>query len=153
MARAATVGGSNKVKITQNSKNDELEKVFKQLLKEGAAPFVFAITDTVNDEYKMLWIAQLKKVEFAKATEVQKRFLGWEDRDARIVRTGQAIKASILDEKGLAAGDILEGFTIAVARHDFPAYDGQEPVLNPESGKNVLVNGKEVYEHRELVEA
>lgn len=142
------------VKLSQTSKNADLEKAFAKIIENGQ-PIVFAITDTVNDDYKMLWICQKKELEFQKVTEVQKTFLGWSDRDARIVRTGQAISTAILDDMGLSAGDVLEDYDIKVVRLSFPAYDDQEPVRKVDSdgnvGEPILVSGKPVYEHRELV--
>lgn len=142
------------VKLSQTSKNADLEKAFAKII-ENQQPIIFAITPTRNDEYSMIWICQKKEVAFQKTTEVQKTFLGWTDRDARIVRTGQAVLNSILESDGYAVGDILEGFDITVKRYDFPQYDEQEPVKKVDSegnvGEDLLVNGKAVYEHRELV--
>ncbi len=149
MATVARGTQSNKVKLSQTSKNDELRAGLKG--KDLGVPTIFAITDTVNPDYKMMWICQEKVIEAQQPTEVQKRFLGWDERDARLIRTGQAIKTDILGEEDLKAGDQLDGFDIKLVRMDFPAYDGQEPVINPTTDKTVLVNGKPVYEHRELV--
>lgn len=151
MATASrTRGQSNKVVIDQHTKNDQLRKVFAAAIASGH-PFIFAVIDSSNPEYKMLCVAQEKVMEFQKPTEAQKFFLGWDERDPRLVRVMQAAQAGIVEEQGFEPGQILEGWDISVVRLETPAYEDQEPVLNPETGENHLVNGKEVYEHRTLV--
>jgi hypothetical protein len=136
--------------ITLNSKNEEVRKAFTALVATGQ-PFVFAVFPSQNEDYQMLCIAQELVVPGTEVTAVQKTFLGWDERDPRLVRCLQAVKTELADE--FAVGTVLDGFTIAVTRLDFPAYEGQAEVINPETNAPVLKNGKLQYEHRELVEA
>lgn len=142
--------GAGQVAITLNSKNEELRKAFAAKIATGQ-PFIFAQFDSSNPEYKMLCIAQETTVEGQEVTLAQATFLGWDERGPRLVRCLQAVKAELAED--FAVGTVLDQFTIKVVRLDFPAYEGQIEVINPETGEPALKNGKLQYEHRELVEA
>lgn len=145
-----TAQKANKKAITINSKNDDLRKAFAGVIATGN-PFVFATFPSANPDYQMLCIAQETVVGDGEITAVQRTFLGWNEREPRLIRVLQAVATDLAED--FAVGTVLDGFKISSVRMNHPAYEGQQEVINGETGEPILKNGELQYDHRELVEA
>lgn len=132
---------------TKNSKNVELQKEFDAQIKSGK-PFVFAMNaPTVSPKdgktYVTAFVAQAKK---SAENTVNAMFLGW---DVRIVRATRNMLQEIAGK--YPVGTVLEGLTVQSVESFKPKYDKQKSRINPTTGEIIIVDGKPVYEHTELV--
>jgi hypothetical protein len=133
--------------LSKNSTNAELQGYFGESLKSGKAR-IFAIEESKNPLYKTIYICQVAKKPNAATSTAQSFFLGWDD--TRILRTIHNASADVVAAKGLKAGQEVP-FDILSEEKIFPAYEGQEPKVNPKTAEVIMFQGNRVYEHTQLV--
>ncbi len=131
--------------ISKNSTNEELYKHFTPEVLGDGKTRIFSVTDTKNEGYRTVFLCQEVKASTG-ADSAQKYFLGW--KDTRLVRAIHNADAKI-------AANFKEGqvvpFDILIEEKITPAYDGQEPKVNPSTSEVVMFDGNRVYEHGSLV--
>lgn len=153
--------------LTKSSKNQEIVDNFKEQLATGQ-PFIFAVEDTANPEYKTLCIAQEIETP-GSATDEQALFLGWGDRKTlvRCLQNAKVDQFKVLEQKwgAVAPGTVLKGTNVRITESTSPrswiGEDGnrtyQSPKIYPEGSQNagkVMVTGdtgEKIYRNTELV--
>lgn len=133
--------------LTKHATNEQLVGHFPDLSK----PTVFAVEDSRNPEYKVLYIAQqvTAGTDRESITKVQQILLGWKP-SIRIARCVQTISVTIFNELNIQPGYQFTEFSVETKERTEPAYVGQEPVKDGK-GNVLLSNGMLVYEHSQLV--
>jgi hypothetical protein len=131
--------------VNKNSTNKDLYEFFTPELLGDGKTRIFSMAPTANDGYKTIFLCQEVKASTG-ADSAQKFFLGW--KDTRLVR-------AIHNADSKIAGTFKIGqevpFDILIEEKVEPAFEGQEPKINPTSGEVVMFNDMRVYEHGSLV--
>lgn len=133
--------------LTKHATNQDLQGYFGNALADGKTR-VFAIEQSRNPEYKTVYMCQVVKKPGGDVGSTQKFFLGWDD--TRILRVIHNSKADVLETRGITVGTIVP-FDIHSEEKTIPAYEGQEPRVNPKTSEVIMFQGERVYEHTELV--
>lgn len=133
--------------LSKHATNADLQNHFGATLADGQTR-VFAIEQSRNPEYKTVYMCQVVKKPGGDVGSTQKFFLGWDD--TRILRVIHNSKADVLEARGIKVGTVVP-FDIHSEEKTFPAYEGQEPRVNPKTAEVIMFQGQAVYEHTELV--
>jgi hypothetical protein len=131
--------------FTKNSKNEELYKGLTPEVLGNGRTHIFAIEPTANENYKTIFLCQEVKAGSG-SDSAQKFFLGW--KDTRLIRAIHNAEAKIA--ANFKVGQTVP-FDILLEEKITPAYDGQEPKINPTTSEVIMFNGSRVYEHGSLV--
>jgi hypothetical protein len=131
--------------LSKNSTNKELYDFFTPETIGDGQTRIFALAQTSNENYKTVFLCQEVKASSG-ADSAQKFFLGW--KDTRLVRAIHNADAKIA--ANFKVGQLVP-FDILIEEKTEPAYEGQEPKVNPSTSEVVMFDGKRVYEHGSLV--
>lgn len=134
--------------LTKNSTNEQIQKVFGNALADGKTR-IFAMNPSENNPDRITLFMCQEIEASSTATEAQSFFLGWGQRK-RLLRAVFSADKAIVQKLGLKAGSVVP-FDILVEEKTIPAYEGQNPKVNPSTGEVITHEGMPVYEHASLV--
>jgi hypothetical protein len=131
--------------MNKNSTNADLYAGLGEIIKDGKTR-IFAKAPSKNPEYVTIFLCQEVKKPSGSTTSAQKYFLGWDD--TRLLRAIHNAKAEIADK--MEIGKVVP-FDILEEEKIVPAYEGQEPKVNPGTSEVVMFKDQRVYTHGSLV--
>jgi hypothetical protein len=134
--------------LSKNSTNLEISNMFKGELADGQTR-IFAMNPSENNSNRITLFMCQQITTQTNASDAQKFFLGWGE-GTRILRAVFSAEKVLVNNNNLNVGSIVP-FDILVEEKTVPAYDNQNPKINPSTGEVIMHNNLPVYEHSSLV--